>query len=336
MLVLRLNAATFPLTDEEQTLFEANGIGVKACELPEEASGAFGEVTAIATVSAKVRADLMARMPNLAMIARYGAGTDNVDTEAATRGGIVVANVPDFCLSEMADHTMALLLAMARQLPAMDRATRTGQWLARVQVPTRRVAGKRLGLVGFGKIAQAVAVRAATFGLHVAAFDTAWTSDTASELGVVFSTIDEILATSDFVSLHVPLNAATHHLIGERELRRMKADAVLINTARGAVVDEGALVRALGEGWIAGAALDVYETLPMFDLHPPVMDHPLFHMDNVLLTPHTGGCSQESMKQLMREGSQAVVAALRGEWPAHIVNPEVQPRARLRGAARHA
>lgn len=307
-----------------------------SCELPEEAAAAWGDTPALATVSAKVRADLIEQMPKLQVIARYGAGTDNVDIEAATRSGIVVTNVPDFCLSEMADHTMALLLAMARQLPAMDRATRTGQWLARVQVPTRRVAGKRLGLIGFGQIAQAVAARAATFGLRVAAFDPAWSDSAASEAGVVFATIDELLAESDFVSLHVPLNAATRHLIGERELRRMKGEAVLINTARGAVVDEEALVRALRERWIAGAALDVYETLPMFELHPPAMDHPLFHLDNVLLTPHTGGCSQESLQQLMREGSHAVVAALRGEWPAHIVNPEVQPRARLRAAARHA
>jgi D-3-phosphoglycerate dehydrogenase len=234
----------------------------------------------------------------------------------------------------MADHVMALLLAMARKLLTMDRATRAGRWQARVEEKTRRISGLRLGLVGFGRIAEAVAERARAFELDVVTYDPLLRLEAAKRLNVRPLRFDELLQTSDFISLHVPLSAATRHLISEPELRRMKRNAILINTARGAVVNEATLVRALQETWIAGAALDLYENLAMFDQSPNVSDHPLFHLQNVLLTPHAGACSEESLDYLMSHGALQAVSVLEGEWPSNPVNPEVTPRFPLRRSAR--
>ncbi len=265
------------------------------------------------------------------MIVRYGSGTDNVDVQRATGRGIVVANVPGFCLSEVADHTMALLLAAARKLLLMDRYTRTGRWQARSEEEVRRVAGKTLGLVGFGSIAQQVARRAGAFDLRVVAYDPYLDRGRAQSLGVLQVGLEELLEESDFVSLHVPLSSQTSHMIGETQLRQMKAGSILINTARGGLVDEAALVRALSEGWIAGAGIDVYENLPMFELHPAFIRHPLFDLENVVLTPHSAGSSIEALEQLKLDGAREAVTVLSGRLPQHWVNPSVIPRVPLQG-----
>ncbi len=284
---------------------------------------------AIAVVSSKVLRETIARLDECRVIARYGTGTDNVDVAAATERGIVVTNVPDFCTPEMADHTMALLLGAARKILLMDRAMRSGHWQARVTEKVHRIAGQRLGLVGFGRIARAVATRAAAFGLSVCWYDPYLPAGGE----VARLPLDELLKTSDFVSLHIPLTPETRHLIGEAQLRLMKPNAILINTARGGVLNPAALVRALSEHWIAGAALDVFEDLNVFGPAPAGLSHPLFGFDNVLLTPHSGGCSEESLAELMQIGAEQVLTVLRGEWPPHCVNPEVQPRQPLTRAA---
>jgi D-3-phosphoglycerate dehydrogenase len=194
-----------------------------------------------------------------------------------------------------------------------------------VRVPTHRLAGRTLGLVGFGRTAQALARRARCFDLRVLVYKPGLDS-AAERLGVQPTDLDTLLAQSDFVSLHVPLTSATRHMMGEREFRLMKPGAYLINTARGGVVDENALLKALSEGWIAGAGIDVYETLSMFDPNPSEIDHPLFHLKNVILTPHSGGCSQESLEHSMSEASRQAISALTGEWPSNCVNPQVTPR----------
>ncbi|MCI0624948.1 MAG: hypothetical protein L0387_25455, partial [Acidobacteria bacterium] len=188
---------------------------------------------------------------------------------------------------------------------------------------------KRLGLVGFGRIAQAVAERAKSFGLEVHAFDPFLDPQAVAQLEVTPTSFDEVLRASDFISLHVPLTKSTFHLIGEDQFRLMRPNAVFINTARGAVVDEQALVRALSERWIAAAGLDVYESLSMFDPAPTLPSHPLFRMENVILTPHCGGCSEESLEELMQEGARQAVSVLKGEWPQHCVNTDVVPRRQL-------
>ncbi len=331
MKTLRLNSATYPMTPEEKGIYEQAGVEVICRELVEAPAetALLASIDALGVVAAKVNADMISRLAKCMVIGRYGTGTDNVDTAAATVQGIVVTIVPDFCLSEMADHTMALLLGLARKLLVMDRNTRTGEWQARVRQPVRRVAGKTLGLIGFGRIGQEVAKRAAAFDLHTVVFDPFLDHSAAERLHASFLPLAKLLAVSDFVSLHLPLTPATFHLIGEAELRMMKPSGFLINTARGAVVDENALVKALRESWIAGAGLDVFEGLAMFDPNPTVPDHPLFKMDNVILTPHSGGCSVESLEQLCHEGGQQVVSVLKGIWPAHCVNPEVVPRQSL-------
>ena len=319
------------MTPEETNHYEKAGVEIicrEQVDAPAEVT-LLARIDAIAVVAAKLNADMITRMVKCRAIGRYGTGTDNIDKAEATAQGIVVTNVPDFCLSEMADHTMALLLGLARRLVVMDRSTRTGDWQARVRQPVRRVAGKTLGLIGFGRIGKEVARRAAAFDLRTVVFDPFVDHDAAEQFHVTPLTLPELLRASDFVSLHLPLTPETLHFIGEAELRLMKPTAFLINTARGAVVDESALVKALGEGWIGGAGLDVFEGLAMFDPDPTVPEHPFFQLDNVILTPHSGGCSVESLEQLCREGAQQVISVLKGNWPTHCVNPEVIPRQAL-------
>ena len=328
LVALRLNAISFPRTTTENALFDDRGVEVIPRETLDANTSAnlLSRLDALLVVSASIREEVIAKLDQCRVISRYGTGTDNVDVAAATRRGIVVTNVPDFCLSEVAEHTLALLLGVARKLLVMDRATRNGNWQARVKEPVRRIAGRRLGLVGFGNIARQVAARARAFGLDLVACDPFLNTSAAAALSVRPVSFQELLETSDFVSLHVPLTSETRHMIGEAELRSMMPCAVLINTARGALIDERALVIALSEGWIDGAGVDVYEELSMFDVPPAFKDHPLFGLSNVLLSPHTAACSEDSLEQLMRDGAKEACTVLAGNWPAHCVNRDVTPR----------
>jgi D-3-phosphoglycerate dehydrogenase / 2-oxoglutarate reductase len=328
MYALRLNSETFPTTRAEIDELSTAGVEVSVAESIDEPAcrSLLPSIDALLVVSAKVRADAIDQLKRCRVIVRYGSGTDNVDVQRATELGIVVANVPGFCLSEVADHTMALLLGTARKLVLMDRYTRSGFWQARGQEQVRRIAGRTLGLVGFGAIAQAVARRALAFDLKVIAYDPNLDRGRASSLSVTESSLDQLLRQADFVSLHVPLSERSLHMIGEPELRKMKPDSILINTARGGLVDEAALVRALAEGWIAGAGIDVYEKLPMFDQHPQFVPHPLFDLQNVVLTPHSAGSSIEALEQLKLDGARAATAVLSGKPPQSWVNPSVIAR----------
>lgn len=313
----------------ERGIFEENGIAL-TCRESIEPLSELSPFDALLVVAAKLPAEVVRQLTLCRVISRYGIGVDNIDVNEATSRGIVVTNVPDFCTSEMADHTIALLLALARKLLVMDRCTRQGRWQARVEVPTHRVAGKTLGLVGFGRIAQAVARRAKTFGLQILTCDPNLQIEAVREIGVRPSDLETLLTNSDYVSLHAPLTAATRHIIGERELNLMKPDAFLINTARGGLVDEDALANALRQARIAGAGLDVYESLAMFDPNPLQTDHPLFHLENVVLTPHSGGCSMEALEQVKTAAAEQAIAVLNGDVPSNVVNPAVLARADLR------
>ncbi len=254
------------------------------------------------------------RLQRCRIIARYGIGVDNVDVDAASARGIIVTNVPDYCIDEVSDHAVALLLAFARKVPYLDRRVRGDRWNARDAVPMRRVRGQVLGLVGFGKIPRRVADKARPLGLEVVAFDP-FVGDaemSAHDVGKV--TLDVLLGRSDFVSVHAPLTPETRGMIGEAALRAMKPTAYLINTARGPLVAEAALVRALRDGWIAGAALDVLET------EPPGPDHALRRFDNVILTPHVAFYSEESVQDLQRKAAEEVRRVLSGESPRYAVN----------------
>jgi D-3-phosphoglycerate dehydrogenase len=262
-------------------------------------------------------AETIAGLGRCRVIARYGVGYDNVDVAAATRRGILVCNVPDYCADEVSDHTLALILCWARRVPWLDAAVRRGVWATRAAGEMRRLRGQTLGLVGFGRMARALAGKARALGLRLLAHDPQVPPEAVRAAGVEPVGLQELLSRADVVSLHVPLGPATRGLVGEAELRAMRPTALLVNTSRGAVVDERALVRALREGWIAGAALDVLEAEPI----PP--DHPLLRLPNVILTPHVAWYSEESEAELRRKAAENVLRALEGGRPAYAVNPEV-------------
>ncbi|HEY8735790.1 MAG TPA: C-terminal binding protein [Candidatus Dormibacteraeota bacterium] len=254
------------------------------------------------------------------VIARYGIGYDNVDVAAATRAGLLVTNVPDYCLDEVADHTMALLLDMARGVTVAAAGVRAGSW-AHPSVRIHRMDGRVLALIGTGRIGRRVASRAMAFGLRVVGFDPylkAWDLPGVERV----ETLEAALETADFISLHAPMTAANHHLIGPATLAMVKRSPILINTARGGLVDLDAVIEALDDGRLGGVALDVTEVEPLS------ADHPLRHHPRALLTPHMAFYSEEAQRELQRRAAEEVVRALKGEDPRCPVNPEVL----LRGA----
>jgi glyoxylate reductase len=268
----------------------------------------------------KVDDALLAALPKVRIVANYGVGYDNIDVVAATTRGVMVTNTPGVLTDATADLAWTLMLASARRLVEGERMMRTGAyqgWDPKMLVGAD-VYGQTLGVVGFGRIGQAVARRARGFDMQVL-YEDAVEVSTATELGATRVDLDTILAESDFISLHVALTPETHHLIGEAQLRRMKPTAHLVNTSRGPVIDEAVLVRALREGWIAGAGLDVYEG-------EPVISPGLAELDNVVLLPHLGSATKGSRAGMSRLAAENLVAGLGGGRPPTIVNPEVLNR----------
>jgi D-3-phosphoglycerate dehydrogenase len=282
--------------------------------------------------SAPITRDFMAALPRLKGVIRSGIGVDTVDVDAATDLGVVVANVRDFCLDEVSEHALALIFAVARKIVIADRMSRTGRWVPGVQqflVPMRRLSGQTLGLVGFGQIARRLAARAKAFGFGVLASDPYVSPETAEALGVQLLPLAELLPKADIVSLHVPLTPETLHLINDDALALMKRDAILINVARGPVVDEAALARALSDGRLAGAGLDVVEKEPI------KIPNPLLEFENVVITCHYGSLSFEAYAEMRRALSEQSAQILRGEFPEFFVNPQVRnlPQCRLQSPA---
>jgi D-3-phosphoglycerate dehydrogenase len=273
------------------------------------------------TYAGPITAEVMAQMPKCKIIARYGIGVDTIDVEAATAAGIIVTNNPTYCIEEVAEHTMALLLACARKVPFYDRMVRAGGWAVPPGKPLFRIAGSTLGLVGFGNIARQVAVRAAAFGMRVLYADP-YVREGQFEAPGRKVELDELLRESDFVSVHPPLTPQTRGLIGEQAFSRMKPTAYLINCARGPIVDTAALVRALDEKRIAGCALDTTDPEPLPD------PHPLRGRDNVILNPHVAWYSEQAMVGLQAGAPSEVRRVLTGQWPVNVVNPAVRGRNR--------
>ena len=277
---------------------------------------------AIMTCFAQVTPAVLRAATRCLHVARYGIGVDNIAVETATELGMVVTNVPAFCVDEVAEHALGLLLACARKIPFYDRATRSGHWDNLMGRPIFRIAGSTLGILGFGKIGRALAHKASGLDLRILACDPFLSPGDRSIQGVEVCDLDTLLRESDFVSVHSPLTPETRGLIGEAELRKMKPTAYLLNTARGPVVDTVALEHALREGWIAGAGLDV---MPQ---EPPATDDPLLARDNLILTPHGSFYSEQSLEVLQTRTAEEVVRVLTGQMPLNVVNPEVLPRAR--------
>ena len=267
-----------------------------------------------------ITADMLPEFTRCGAIIRSGSGTDNIPVEAATAQGIIVANTPDATSIPVAEHAIALLLAVIRHIPVHDHRVREGVWNASDPVPRLLLHGRTLGLVGFGRIAQCVAERLRPFGMEMLAHDPVIDEQVMAGLGVRAVDLPGLLAASDYVSIHTPLLEATHHLIGEVELRQMKCTSVLINTSRGPVVDTLALARALKEGWIAAAGLDVMEN------EPPERDHPLIGLPNVVITPHIASYHESMFDDFWRLSMETAIDLCQGKWPASYVNPEVEVR----------
>ena len=255
--------------------------------------------------------------PDCLVVSRYGVGLDNIPVDRATELGILVTNVPDFCLEEVSDHAMALLLACARRVVTFASSTRSGEWNLELGRGLPRLRGQTLGLVGLGNIARTLIPKAQGFGLEVIAYTPRLTRETAPPGVTVAASLDELLATADYVSLHAPSTPETRGLIGEAELRAMKPTAYLVNTSRGALVDESALARAIEERWIAGAAVDVLTQ------EPPDADNPLLGLDGVIVTPHAAFYSEVAIAELEAKAARNVADVLAGRVPHTVVNPEV-------------
>lgn len=265
------------------------------------------DADAILVTYAKLSGDLLRQLTKCKAIGRFGLGVDNIDLPAAKECGIAVNYVPDYCLREVSDHAMALLLALARKVTQANTLVQSGRWEVPPLVPLRRLEGQVLGLVGFGNIPRALAPKAKAFGLKVLTHDPYVAKDALDAAGVEGVSFDELLARSDFVSVHAPLLPATRGLMNAAAFTKMKKGAYLINTARGPLVDEPALIAALDSGHLGGAALDVVTTEPL------AKDSPLLGRDNVILTPHTAFYSVEALEELQTKCASDVARVLSGE-----------------------
>jgi len=270
---------------------------------------------AVLVTYAKITAEMIRQMTGCRIIARFGIGVDNVDIPAATKAGIVVTRVPDYCIDEVSDHTMALLLALARKIPFANSRAHAGHWEMPAVVPIYRLRGSVLGLVGFGRIPQLVAPKAKAFGLKIISHDPFVSPETMNRAGVEKVEFSELVSVSDHISIHAPLLPETDHLFNASIFCKMKPTAYLINTARGPIVDEQALAQALDQGHLAGAALDVLS-------REPPSASPLFGRENVILTPHMSFYSAESLIDLQRKAAEEVVRVLSGDAPLNPLNPE--------------
>ena len=271
-----------------------------------------------------VREPVITAAKKCQVIARYGIGLDNIDVDAATEQGIVVTNVPAYCMDEVSDHAMGLLLACARKIPRFDRAVRNGTWDQNIGPEMHRIRGKTLGIVGFGRIGQAIIPKAKAFGLTVNVCSPRTDPKRIQQHGAQKVSFQELLTTSDFITIHAPLTQETEHMFSDAEFRAMKPTASLINTARGGIVDTAALTTALRNGDIAGAGLDVLET------EPPNQNEELLTLDNAVVTPHAAFISEDAILELEVTAAKCVAQVLTGQLPESVVNPSVLAQPNLR------
>ncbi len=307
----------FPNLDRASAVLSKIGAQLRLAEepKPDAIMRVAKDADALLATYAKITADMIRQMTRCRIISRFGIGVDNVDIPAATERGIVVTKVPDYCIDEVSDHAMALLLSAVRKIPFANSMVHNGRWEMPAVVPIHRLRGTTLGLVGFGRIPQLVAPKAQAFGMRVIAFDPYIPKPVFDNAKVESVDFPQLLKLSDYVSIHAPLLPETQGLFNADAFRQMKRHAYLINTARGPIVDEAALAQALDAGHIAGAALDVMSK------EPPT-GSPLLGRPNVILTPHTSFYSEESLNDLETKAAEVVVRVLKGEAPRNPVNPE--------------
>ncbi|NOG72059.1 C-terminal binding protein [Roseicella sp. DB1501] len=304
-------------------------IDAEIVEAPTDTAGFIAvakEADAIYAKGIPITKEIIDSLTKCRIIALGSVGVDSVDVKAATARGIPVTNVPDTFIEEVADHAMTLLLAGFRRLIEQDRMVREGRWKegrpALLKIP--RLMGQTLGFISFGRVARAVARRAAPFGLRMMAYDPFVEELQIAEYGVQPATLSEVLSQSDFVSMHAPARPEVHHMLKEQHFREMKPSAIFVNTGRGPTVDESALIKALQEGWIAHAALDVLET------EPPSHNNPLLRMENVTLTAHVASASARFDEARKRRVGHELALVLQDKWPMSCVNPAVLQTTKLR------
>jgi D-3-phosphoglycerate dehydrogenase len=304
----------------EAQVLQGSGLSIHLVRLQTKAPDALipnvADADALIVQWASINRHVIAALQHCLVISRYGVGVDMVDLAAAAERNIPVANVPDFCIEEVSLQTIGFIIDLNRRTFAQVEFTRAGQW---GQAPLgisapRRLSTQTLGVIGLGNIGRAVATKAAHLGLRLLGYDPYVAPDVMAGLGVQAVTLDELLRSADYVTLHCPLVPETHHLIGAAQLALMKPEAYLINLSRGPVVDQAALCDALARGSIAGAALDV------LDPEPPRPDEPILRLPNVLITPHASSWSVEALAQLRRQTAQNVVDVLQGRLPRSVVN----------------
>lgn len=325
-LVVRLNSTTCAMIPPERDLLAS--INARVIEVEgtsdEEIAEVCRDCDAVMVVSAHLRAPVIEALAKCRIISRLGTGVDKIDVAQATRQGVMVSNLPDFCTNEVADHTVALLLAAARQLDLFQAQMRQGKQPHQV-ADMHRLSTRTLGIIGLGRIGKAVARRARAFGMRILASDPNVSPEDARAVEAELVDLGTLLAESDYLCLLCPLTEATREMLTLDEMRKMKPSAVFINTGRGELVKENDLIVALKTGVIRYAAIDVFAGINVFDPGGFTTDHPYFALDNIMMTPHVAAYSEESALEQKVRGAQAVVEVLSGKWPQHLVNPEVVP-----------
>jgi len=306
----------------ERSILEPAGIDVVGIQAKSEEDliPEARDCDAVINQYARVGAATIASMEHCRVIARYGVGVDIVDVEGATARNILVTNVRDYCTEEVADHAMALLLTLARSLPQYNSATHAGAWHWQSGQPIRRLRGRIMGIVSFGKIGQAIATRGKAFGMRIMVYDPYIDDTMAAAHGAVRAGRDTVIAAADYLMMQVPMTAETRHFLGEAELQQMKPGAIIVNTGRGPTIDNAALAKALQSGRIAAAGLDDLEEEPAKRRAWEPAGNPLMALDNVLVTPHSAYYSEESIRTARDVAASEVLRVLTGKRPQNPVN----------------
>jgi D-3-phosphoglycerate dehydrogenase len=314
-LLVAVSDSVFPNLDPAREVLSKIGaeLALSSEPTPESVVRVAANADGLLVTYAKITADVIGQLTRCRIISRFGIGVDNVDVEAATSAGIVVTKVPDYCIDEVSDHTLALLLALVRKVPSSNARVHAGSWEMKTVVPIHRLRGTVLGLVGFGRIPRLIAPKAQSFGIQIVAHDPFVPQEIFTRASVERVDFDQLLKMSDYVSIHSPLLPETLNLFNDEVFRKMKRGAYLVNTARGPIVNDAALARALDAGDVAGAALDV---LP----EEPPSGSPLFGRDNVIITPHTSFYSEESLVDLQTRAAEEVARVLTGQAARNAVN----------------
>jgi D-3-phosphoglycerate dehydrogenase len=275
----------------------------------------------VITTSARFSESVIQGLHNCKVIVRCGIGVDNIDLVAATQKGIYIANTPGFYVEDVSTHTVGLLLALSRKLALADRLIRTGEYDFSLIQPVQELRGKILGMIGLGAVGRAIVEKTRPFGLSYLVYDP-YLDGRPSMSGLEIVKFEYLIENSDFISVHCPLNSETKGLLGEKEFRKMKPSTFVINTARGGIINEPALIKAIQAGWISGAGLDVLSE------EPPRSDHPLLRFHNVILTPHIAWYSEEAVRKMGLAASEEVLRVFQGDFPICLVNKDITPQKR--------